>query len=222
MGYVAAWYDGDVSDRTRLMTRVTYGAYDYDGILGLRQRRRGRSAGTGINRDNGIGRWLDAEFQLTRQVGNGHMVAVGGEYRRNLKQDQAVWDEDPYWLYTDDRRDSQNGAVYVLGEVRFSDRARLNLGIRRDEYSTFGSSTNPRLALVTEPFAGTVAKLIYGSAFRAPNVYELYYDDGGNAQKANPELQPETIRTAEVVLDQALGWRPTARFRSSGTSKLAI
>ena len=205
VGYVAAWYDGDVAEGTRLLTRVTYGGYDYNGSWIYDYADEGDPPAPVVNRDNGIGRWLDAEFQLTRQVGDGHLLAVGGEYRRNFKQDQAVWDEDPYWLYTDDRHDSQNGAVYVLGEVRMSDRARLNLGIRRDEYSTFGASTNPRLALVTEPGTGTVVKLIYGSAFRAPNVYELYYDDGGNVQKANPDLQPETIRTAEIVLDQALG-----------------
>ncbi|MBE0566788.1 MAG: TonB-dependent receptor [Krumholzibacteria bacterium] len=202
---IAAWYDGEVASRTRLLTRVAYGSYDYDGAWVYDYADEGDPPAPVVMRDNGIGRWLDSELQLTRQVGGGHMVAVGGEFRRSFQQDQAVWDEDPYWSYTDDRQDSYNGAVYLLGDVEISRRVRLNLGVRWDEYSTFGSSTNPRLALVAEPVDGTVTKFIYGSAFRAPNVFELYYGDGGTTQKANPDLQPETIKTAELVLDQALG-----------------
>jgi len=47
--------------------------------------------------------------------------------------------------------------------------------------------------------------LIYGSAFRAPNGYELYYNDGGSTQKANPGLTPEKIRTYEIVYEQFIG-----------------
>jgi outer membrane receptor for ferrienterochelin and colicins len=44
-------------------------------------------------------------------------------------------------------------------------------------------------------------KLIYGEAFRAPNAFELYYNDGGDWQKGNPDLQEERIRNYEVVLE---------------------
>jgi iron complex outermembrane receptor protein len=81
----------------------------------------------------------------------------------------------------------------------------LNAGVRYDHYSTFGSTTNPRLALIYSPFEKTTFKLIYGTAFRAPNVYELYYNDGGVTQKANPGLAPEKIRTCEIVYEQFIG-----------------
>jgi outer membrane receptor for ferrienterochelin and colicins len=49
----------------------------------------------------------------------------------------------------------------------------------------------------------TTLKFLYGRAFRAPNVYELYYDDGGLSQKANPNLNAESIQTYEIALENS-------------------
>ena len=73
----------------------------------------------------------------------------------------------------------------------------FNAGVRYDEYGYFGGTTNPRLALIYNPFEKTTFKLIYGSAFRPPNDFELYYGDG-ITQKGNPDLKPETITTYEM------------------------
>ena len=58
------------------------------------------------------------------------------------------------------------------------------------------------------PRETTDVKLLYGTAFRAPNTYELYYAAGEN-YKANPDLDPERIATYEAILEQRLGsvWR---------------
>lgn len=48
----------------------------------------------------------------------------------------------------------------------------------------------------------TVLKLLYGKAFRAPAYYELFYNDDGYSAIANPELEPETIETYEMVLEK--------------------
>jgi iron complex outermembrane receptor protein len=45
---------------------------------------------------------------------------------------------------------------------------------------------------------------IYGTAFRAPNPSELYYNDGGLTTKANPGLEPETITTYQAAWRQLL------------------
>ncbi|MEM5790338.1 MAG: TonB-dependent receptor, partial [Syntrophobacteraceae bacterium] len=47
-------------------------------------------------------------------------------------------------------------------------------------------------------------KLIYGEAFRAPNVYELYYNDGETV-KAALSLEPEKVHTYEAVWEQYIG-----------------
>jgi outer membrane receptor for ferrienterochelin and colicins len=73
--------------------------------------------------------------------------------------------------------------------------------VRYDHYHSFGGTTNPRLALIYKPLEGSVLKLLYGNAFRAPNAYELYYDDRVN-NVANPGLRPEKIDTYEAIYEQ--------------------
>ena len=75
--------------------------------------------------------------------------------------------------------------------------------MRYDHYATFGGTANPRLALIYSPLENTTIKFLYGTAFRAPNVYELYYSADPNI--ANPSLKPETIRTFELDAQQYLG-----------------
>ena len=81
----------------------------------------------------------------------------------------------------------------------------LTLGVRYDYNDTADSAVSPRAALVYSPWEKTAFKLLYGSTFRAPNVYELHYDDGGLSTKANPDLKPEKIQTYEGVYEQYLG-----------------
>jgi outer membrane receptor for ferrienterochelin and colicins len=94
--------------------------------------------------------------------------------------------------------------VFAQDELEVAHNLRLNLGVRHDEYTSFGGTTNPRLGLIYQPRQRTSLKLLYGQAFRAPSAYELYYQDGW-AQKANPELGPETIGSGEVVWEEFIG-----------------
>ncbi len=154
-----------------------------------------------VNKDTAVGKWWGTDLMLARELLEKHKLLVGAEYRNNFTQDQKNFDEE---VYLDDRRDSRNWAIYMQDEYSISEGLLLNIGVRHDHYETFGGSTNPRLALIYSPLEKTTLKIIYGEAFRAPNVYELYYDDG-ETQKANPDLGPETIRTYEIILEQYVG-----------------
>jgi iron complex outermembrane receptor protein len=125
---------------------------------------------------------------------------VGSSYRQHLRQDQINYNVQPFYQYLDDRRSSADGGVYIQDEIRLSRSLILNLGLRYDRYSTFGGSTNPRAALIYNPFEKTTFKLLYGQAFRAPNFYELYYHAPGN--EANPSLGPERVKSTELVWEQ--------------------
>jgi len=108
-------------------------------------------------------------------------------------------------VYLDDKRDSTLWAFYLQDEFEVLKNLRINAGVRYDHYSTFGGTANPRIAIIYHPFDKTVFKLIYGQAFRAPNVYELYYKDVVS-QKSNPSLDPERIQTLNFIYQQYLGF----------------
>lgn len=86
----------------------------------------------------------------------------------------------------------------------------LTAGVRYDNYSDFGSTTNPRLALVWQARHDLTAKVLYGRAFRAPSFAELYNINNPVAL-GNPALKPETINTAELAFD----YQPVNRWRTS-------
>lgn len=75
----------------------------------------------------------------------------------------------------------------------------LTAGLRHDHYSDFGSSTNPRLALVWDTAYNITTKLMASSAFRPPSFTELYAINNPVAQ-GNPSLNPESIRTIEAAV----------------------
>jgi iron complex outermembrane receptor protein len=61
------------------------------------------------------------------------------------------------------------------------------------------------LALIYNPTPKTSLKLLYGTAFRAPNAYEQYYgEDDALPFKVNPGLRPDNIRTTEAVVEHYL------------------
>ncbi|MDD2759878.1 MAG: TonB-dependent receptor, partial [Methylomonas sp.] len=73
-------------------------------------------------------------------------------------------------------------------------------GVRYDYYSDFGDTVNPRLGLVWDARYDLTAKLLYGTAFRAPAFSEMYIV-GNPVTLGNPSLRPETMETVELALD---------------------
>jgi len=74
----------------------------------------------------------------------------------------------------------------------------LTAGIRYDDYSDVGDTTNPRVALVWVPKSNLTTKLLYGSAFRAPSFSELY-SKNNPVSVGNANLEPEEIDTLELA-----------------------
>ena len=76
----------------------------------------------------------------------------------------------------------------------------LTGGVRYDHYSDFGTTVNPRLALVWQTQYNLTSKFLYGRAFRAPSFAELYNINNPVAL-GNASLDPETIDTLELAFD---------------------
>lgn len=98
--------------------------------------------------------------------------------------------------------------MFVQDEWKFANDWSLTAGARYDRYSDFGNTFNPRAALVWDASYDLTAKLMYGSAFRAPSFGELYIINNP-AQIGNRTLKPETMENIELAFD----YRPTDKLR---------
>lgn len=191
-GYLYLKYNKSFANRSVIMGRLYYDIYDYRGnyiYSGL------------VNNDFSKGRWWGGEVMVTTMLKT-HKLTAGAEYQRNVKQNQGSSYEEPFKIILDDKRDSERWALYIQDEFKIFSNLILNAGVRHDNYSEFHGTTNPRFALIYSPHEKTIFKLIYGTAFRAPNVFELYYSVIG--EKGNPHLKPETIRTYEIICEHSL------------------
>jgi outer membrane receptor for ferrienterochelin and colicins len=174
-------------------TRVRYaGDYPYDSSMTF---------------DGDHGSTVSIAAQYLRVFGDGHKFTVGGEGRvASAHIDVSeVFSPTSALVYTDRSRSLDMQALFTQFEWRLGERAILYTGIRHDDYGASGESTNPRFALVLRPVEATTVKLLYGSAFRAPNIYELSYDDAGLTQKAPAALASERTTSLEVSAEQRLG-----------------
>ncbi len=161
----------------------------------------GSGAARSVNVDYSNSAWWGSEVQWTFQPFAENKLTVGSELRDYFQEVQGNYtgddtilnDHRQYWLF----------ALFAQDEIHLLPRVNLTLGGRFDDYSTFGGKAEPRGALILNPSESTVVKLMAGEAFRAPNAYELYYNDGGASSEANPNLDPETIQTYEVELEQS-------------------
>jgi iron complex outermembrane receptor protein len=107
-------------------------------------------------------------------------------------------------VFSEEPNSSLITALYAQDELSITSRLTLNAGVRYDHYSTFGGTTNPRLALIYRPTSKTTLKLLYGDAFSAPDVYEIS-PDFGSFYDDNLKLQPEHIQSFEARVQQRLG-----------------
>lgn len=187
-GYADLKYEHAFSNQTTVSAKVYFDYYAYVGDY--------LYAGV-INRDKAFGEWWGTEVKFSTRLLDAHRLTAGLEYTDNLRQDQENYNVEPYALILDDKRRSTIWAMYAQDEYTILKNLLLNAGVRYDHYSNFGGSLNPRVGLIYTPIEKSTIKLLYGSAFRAPNAYEMLI--------ANPNLKPETIQTYELVYEQYLG-----------------
>ena len=76
----------------------------------------------------------------------------------------------------------------------------LTSGLRYDHYSDFGSTVNPRIALVWQTQPSLTSKFLYGRAFRAPSLLDSTVTNIATGM-GNPNIDPETIDTVELGFD---------------------
>lgn len=157
-----------------------------------------------VNIDGDHGSWHGMHAHASYAGLAGHRIVAGIEWNRNRRRDQFNYDIDPYAGLLDDRRGGTRRSVFVEDEWRLDGATIVNAGLRHDRDSEAGIRTSPRIALIRNVTPRDTVKLIYGTAFRAPNAYERYYAlPGAGGQQANPGLQSEDIHTRELVWEHS-------------------
>ena len=156
-----------------------------------------------LNRDVDNSESAGGEAQLSKVLFEKHRLTLGSEYRHDFTVEFLNFDEAPFVTYLNTNLTQDTVGVYLQDEYAIRHNLILNAGIRYDYFSTFGSTWNPRAALIYSPWTNSTIKAIYGQAYRAPNAYELYYEAPGYS--SNPHLNPETVHSYELVYEQGLG-----------------
>lgn len=100
--------------------------------------------------------------------------------------------------------------LFLQDEWNFAPDWNLTAGVRYDRYSDFGSTVNPRLALVWQADYNLTVKMLAGRAFRPPSFAEQFNINNPIAL-GNPGLQPETISTYEL----AFNYQPTGTLQTN-------
>lgn len=110
----------------------------------------------------------------------------------------------------------RNSAMYLQDQIALNENLQLSLAGRYDQSTEYGSTFNPRVALIHSNDAMT-HKLIYSQAYLAPSNYQKYkmygspleantLGDGNTYQTprfrvANPDLKPEKSKNIEYDMD---------------------
>jgi outer membrane receptor protein involved in Fe transport len=187
--FVEAKLEPKINDQFESLTRAHANVYAYRSALP-----RAPSDG-GVERDTFDGQWVGLEQRLVWKPVQMLRLTVGGELQDHLKAHETSTDEKS--VIVDDNHPFTLVAGYGVADVSPTKAVKVSAGARFDSYSTFGSSLNPRFAVILKPYDGGNVKVILGKAFRAPSIYELFNVAGGG-QRQSSGLKPENLYSAEI------------------------
>jgi vitamin B12 transporter len=121
-------------------------------------------------------------------------------------------------VQTDTSRD--NDGIYGV-YLRNAELAELTVSLRHDDNERFGHQSTGSFAIGKNLNQSIRAWVSYGTAFKAPNLIDLYVNFPSFFFFANPDLQPETSKNIELGLQiQALGAQWQANVFSNDINDL--
>ena len=104
----------------------------------------------------------------------------------------------------------RNYAIFAQDEVKIGEKHSLTASIRGDSHSTAGTSINPRIGMLFAPSGDFLLRISGGTAFRAPTLNELYWNDG--FAFGNTNLQPEKSFSYDIGIERQMGKKYSAKI----------
>jgi iron complex outermembrane receptor protein len=181
------------SATSQLSLRTSYDRFDYHGQFPF--------AGD-LWRDRSSSTRLNADLRYVWDVKPNHRLTFGTEYVDNVR---ATYQ---YRLGDGTRnvigKPFSVGSLYAQSELQLLHSLSVTAGVRYDRHAKVTGTTNPRGAIVWHVTAANTLKVLYGSAFRLPTVFELDFEDADAQVIHSQDLQPERIRQIELVWEGRL------------------
>lgn len=195
-------FDPQISDTQQLHAMVDYGDYNYHQHWAYDPE---DDTYTTTAYDSWVGEEVDYDWQATDQF---HVLTgVNGTQAFGTHQEDYTSNTG---IVVNVRESYNDCGAFAEGEYKLTDWLDLTLGSRVDQIQRVGTTISPRFAAVLTPSKEDTVKLLYGRAFRAPNIYEMFYSDPGS-NTPNPNLVPEICDTYELEWERQFknGWKTT-------------
>lgn len=200
-GVLEARFEPKVGKDFELLSRAHLNFYSFDDFLATTVDSGGNAS------ENYRGQWFGVEQRVAYVIEKKLRLTVGGEYQDHFKAAQAGVAEGgitagiPIAPVNYLNRDDPFGvaAAYVNGDYYPVPIMKLTAGARFDYYtnSNYGSSLNPRAAVIVKATPDDNVKVMFGKAFRAPSVYEHFYTSPTQTP-GGIGLKPESVYSGEV------------------------
>ena len=154
-------------------------------------------------------------------------LAIGGEYRKEdfnfILNDGNIRRAASSGLELAQSVNGNRNASALFGElsIPITKQLEVQLAVRHDRYSDFGSSTNPKIALRFQPVKEFLARASYNTGFRAPTLYEINQPEqltNTSDSYSDPVLCPGGVPAAGA--DPARDCDQQFNVRQAGNKKL--
>jgi len=205
-----------------LDAKLGYLHLDYTSGNGFQERPPGYTDATGVYPDGIINKMSSAERRFNTEISGiysgieSHSLQIGAGYTWQdlyfveqfinsgtgpdgnpiLAGSPLVDVSDTPYAFAPEKSRNIN-YLFLQDMWTINDEFEFTAGARYDDYSDFGHTLNPRLALVWKNSEQLTTKLMYGRAFRAPSYQELFAETSRSLP--NAELRPERSQTLDLA-----------------------
>ena len=130
-------------------------------------------------------------------------VIAGFDYQREsgssyYYQEGAGWSSESIFP----EKTTNTKGYYLQNLINIDDVFHFNTGIRLDDHSNFGLHSTYKIDSSYLFKTGTKIKGGWGTAFKAPTIYQLYAPSSYYFEGGNPDLNPEKSTTYEIGVEQ--------------------